>query len=162
MDLTQLANLGEFIGGVAVLVTLVYLAVQVRQGSVLVRVNAQREMNASLSAFLGGIAKDRDLHHIWFNGLYQRKPLSEEELDRLGMLLYQCFAALDTWYHSSELNPSLKGNFEKLLDRLLGFEPVQDWWSRQGALHGESFRSHVDDRLTLITTASNTSNDGGA
>ena len=25
MDLTQLANLGEFIGGVAVLVTLVYL-----------------------------------------------------------------------------------------------------------------------------------------
>ena len=28
MDLTQLANLGEFIGGVAVLMTLVYLAVQ--------------------------------------------------------------------------------------------------------------------------------------
>ncbi len=30
MDLTQLANLGEFIGGIAVLVTLVYLAVQMR------------------------------------------------------------------------------------------------------------------------------------
>ena len=33
MDLTQLADLGEFIGGVAVLVTLVYLAVQVRQSN---------------------------------------------------------------------------------------------------------------------------------
>ena len=31
MDLTQLANLGEFIGGVAVLVTLVCLAIQVTQ-----------------------------------------------------------------------------------------------------------------------------------
>jgi hypothetical protein len=30
LDLTQLANLGEFIGGVAVLVTLIYLAVQMR------------------------------------------------------------------------------------------------------------------------------------
>ncbi len=30
MGLTQLANLGEFIGGLAVLVTLVYLTVQVR------------------------------------------------------------------------------------------------------------------------------------
>ena len=30
MDLTQLANVGEFIGGVAVLVTLIYLAVQLR------------------------------------------------------------------------------------------------------------------------------------
>ena len=29
MDLTQLANLGEFIGGVAVLVTFIYLAVQI-------------------------------------------------------------------------------------------------------------------------------------
>ena len=29
MDLTQLANLGEFVGGVAVLATLVYLALQV-------------------------------------------------------------------------------------------------------------------------------------
>ncbi len=28
MDLTQLANLGEFIGGVAVLVTLIYLVAQ--------------------------------------------------------------------------------------------------------------------------------------
>ena len=33
MDLTQLANLGEFIGGAAVLVTLMYLALQVRQGN---------------------------------------------------------------------------------------------------------------------------------
>ncbi len=33
MDLTQLANLGEFIGGVAVLVTLIYLAAQIRQNT---------------------------------------------------------------------------------------------------------------------------------
>lgn len=33
MDLTQLANLGEFISGVAVLVTLIYLAVRLRQGN---------------------------------------------------------------------------------------------------------------------------------
>ena len=40
MDLTQLANLGEFIGGVAVLVTLVYLAAQVRQSNELARADA--------------------------------------------------------------------------------------------------------------------------
>ncbi len=40
MDLTQLADLGEFIGGVAVLVTLIYLAVQMRQGNVLAREEA--------------------------------------------------------------------------------------------------------------------------
>ncbi len=42
MDLSQLANLGEFIGGVAVLVTLVYLALQVRQGNMIERRNGDR------------------------------------------------------------------------------------------------------------------------
>ena len=41
MDLTQLANLGEFIGGVAVLVTLAYLAVQVRQSRAEIRRNTE-------------------------------------------------------------------------------------------------------------------------
>ena len=31
MDLTQLANIGEFIGSIAVLLTLIYLAAQVRR-----------------------------------------------------------------------------------------------------------------------------------
>ena len=44
MNLTQLANLGEFIGGIAVLVTLVYLALQVRQNT-----SALRASSATLS-----------------------------------------------------------------------------------------------------------------
>ncbi len=40
MDLTQLANLGEFVGGVAVLITLVYLAVQLRQSNEMAKANA--------------------------------------------------------------------------------------------------------------------------
>ena len=37
MDLNQLADLGEFIGGIAVIVTLAYLGVQVRQSARLTR-----------------------------------------------------------------------------------------------------------------------------
>ena len=44
MDLTQLANLGEFIGGVAVLVTLAYLAIQVRQGNSLARIQVHQQV----------------------------------------------------------------------------------------------------------------------
>ena len=40
MDLTQLADLGEFIGGIAVLVTLIYLAMQMRHGNEIARADA--------------------------------------------------------------------------------------------------------------------------
>ena len=44
MDLTQLANLGELIGGVAVIASLLYLAFQVRQNTVHSRAYSQRDM----------------------------------------------------------------------------------------------------------------------
>ena len=54
MDLSQLANLGEFIGGLAVLVTLVYLAFQVRQGTKAERADANRSWTREWNrAFLG-------------------------------------------------------------------------------------------------------------
>ncbi len=49
MDLTQLANLGEFIGGVAVLVTLIYLALQVRQGTQAAEATVTRYSNRRLA-----------------------------------------------------------------------------------------------------------------
>ncbi len=50
MDLTQLANLGEFIGGVAVLVTLIYLTVQVRQTNKRLRFSVQQYYRISCAA----------------------------------------------------------------------------------------------------------------
>ena len=44
MDLHQLANLGEFIGGIAVLVTLIYLVLQVRQGNSNARASARQTL----------------------------------------------------------------------------------------------------------------------
>ena len=59
MDLAQLADLGEFIGGTAVLVTLIYLAVQVRhtrvqQDAQLLTFALQTTYAASEPAFYSG------------------------------------------------------------------------------------------------------------
>ena len=57
MELAQLADLGEFIGGVAVLATLLYLAAQVRQGNRLSRTRMHQEAaraSTELSYFVGG------------------------------------------------------------------------------------------------------------
>ena len=56
MDLTQLANLGEFIGGVAVLVTLVYLAAQVRQSRSEIQRNTETARAAAYHQAIGQIA----------------------------------------------------------------------------------------------------------
>ena len=68
MDLTQLANLGEFIGGIAVLATLMYLALEVRRG----RANAEA---ASVDALASGwnsinsvVINNRELMELFMRG----------------------------------------------------------------------------------------------
>ena len=71
MDLTQLANLGEFIGGVAVLVTLIYLAVQVRQSAAAQRaaalVTAGDAMRSNIVAFstFRQMVADESIGELW-------------------------------------------------------------------------------------------------
>ena len=66
MDLTQLANLGEFIGGVAVLVTLIYLAVQVRQ-------SAQAQEHANRLARARAVGEENQGYSSWRNPCAERR-----------------------------------------------------------------------------------------
>ncbi len=52
MDLTQLANLGEFVGGIAVVVTLVDLAVQVRGSTREQRAAPMRDATREVAGFI--------------------------------------------------------------------------------------------------------------
>ena len=58
MDLTQLANLGEFLGGVAVLVTLVYLSAQIKQSNRLTRAQVLQESARTSTELLASLSPD--------------------------------------------------------------------------------------------------------
>ncbi len=103
MDLAQLANLGEFIGGVAVLVTLIYLAAQVRQSA-----EVQRQANELAKAdalhrsvttysTMRQMLVDEGINALWFKAL-QDEALSPVEEQRLFVVLqeltYSALAAL--------------------------------------------------------------------
>ncbi len=61
MNIMELGAIGELVGGVAVIVTLVYLSVQVRQGTVLARASAQRETNAAFQSALAHLREEREV-----------------------------------------------------------------------------------------------------
>ena len=62
MDLATLANLGEFIGGLVVMVSLVYLAHQVRQNTLSLRTENYARVLDRMSSIQAQIATDGDLN----------------------------------------------------------------------------------------------------
>ena len=68
MDIMELGAIGELVGGVAVIATLIYLAVQVRQNTDLAQGAAQRDLMNSFQANLDRIARDPV---AWHKGLQE-------------------------------------------------------------------------------------------
>ena len=87
MTLEDLGNLGDLLGGIGVIVTLVYLALQIRSNTQTVRAASLEAVVNSHSQFLDRIAADPDVSRIWFSGLWGGAELTPEEGQRLLALL---------------------------------------------------------------------------
>ena len=69
MTLSNLGDLGDFLGGVGVIVTLVYLAAQIRRNTQEVRSASLDAVAASHFEFQRSVWDDPALSKVWFDGM---------------------------------------------------------------------------------------------
>ena len=69
MDIMELGAIGELVGGLAVLVTLVYLALQVRQNTRSVRLTVFQASNSRAAAWADGVAHNTECLHTYRIGM---------------------------------------------------------------------------------------------
>ena len=82
MDLAQLALIGEFLGGLSVLLTMVYLAVQVRGNTKAMHSNIAQQTHDTITNVYMDMAKDEDLNRICRSGFSDLADLSEQDSAR--------------------------------------------------------------------------------
>ena len=102
MDIMELGAIGELVGGIAVIATLVYLALQVRQGTQVARAQVQQESSRmSTELFLSA---DREILDLFTQAAKDPKGLSESDLGFLrAQLLSQKLWTEATVFHVAEL-----------------------------------------------------------
>jgi hypothetical protein len=97
-----LGNLGEFLAAIAVLVTLIYVAAQVKQGKAALDANTQamereyeiraqeglKEISESVAQSLRPRIQDADVAQIWLDGL-NGKELGEVDEYRFGAMMHE-------------------------------------------------------------------------
>ena len=104
MDITTLAAWGEFLGGIAVVVSLIYLAGQIRSNTKTVRAsnyNHLMDKNEEFNATL----MDAELASLWLRGLDDFEGLSaEDQLRFTGLMSKTLNAAQRAWnFHEQGL-----------------------------------------------------------
>jgi len=84
IDIAQiLGNLGEFVGAIVIIATLIYLAMQVRQNSEMIRVNAIATNLQLSSSMVTTITGSRENAEYWLKGESEFESLDKVDRARL-------------------------------------------------------------------------------
>ena len=149
-DLQTLANIGEIIGAVTVVLSLIYVAVQIRQST-----QAQRTENYSraldrLAAMQSSLSQDDQFSLIFSKGVLDTTKLTPQERLRFTWSLYEAFGAFEFMFHASKTDAIPEEVWRRWSAGLawwLTFPGVQIWWASRPIPFTESFTLFVESLL---------------
>ncbi len=149
-DLQTLANIGEIIGAITVIVSLIYLATQIRQNT-----QAQRSENYSraldrLAAMQSKMAQDDDFGIMFSKGVVNTEQLTPRERLRFTWRCYETFGVFEFMFHASKTNALPEEVWERWSLSVawwLSYPGVQAWWASRPTPFTNSFTAFVDSLL---------------
>lgn len=150
MDWNALGALADLIGSVAVLITLIYLAIQIRQNTEMGRetiLRNQTDRNMDNSKFIAGTP---GLMDVFIRAMDDPNSVTKEERWKFGSYMYGMFLDFQEAYHFHTTRrqddywwPMIKTNVEFYLSRPGG----RAWWDSQGRkMLDQKFVAYVNEQ----------------
>lgn len=157
MTLQDLGNIGEFVGAIGVVASLIYLALQIRQNSHQISQNTNSvlgsvELENARRAFdwLATIAQNPGLRRVWRLGLSEPTKLTEDEGLQFAMLMGATFYRMEggfRQYKRGLLSEDSWEPMEELISRYMRSPAVVAWWSHRDVPFARSFSEYVSSRI---------------
>jgi hypothetical protein len=157
MNLEALGNLGDFLGGIAVILTLIYLALQVRQNTKQMEQNSHwlraQTYRADQSAHVMAtqlIASDASLATIYRKGSVDPDVLTEDEWTRLVFYYGLMFGNFQNSLYQMEnglLDKELWPNQVKIMSMILKSPGGARYWESSGFTHSARFQEFVAQNI---------------
>ena len=147
MDITILAAWGEFLGGIAVVVSLVYLASQIRQNSKLLRSSTASTTSAGGNNWNSLVVQDPEVARIFWDGVADRSSLPEADRRRFDPLMGMWFNNMNQEYQfaiDGVMSPTVWTQRTRGIRRMLREPGMQQCWNEWGDIFSEDFCEFID------------------
>lgn len=150
IDLQSLANLGEVVGAAAVVASLLYLAVQVRQSTKAQRTENYARALDRVSSMQSVLSQDGEISRIFAKGVQDTAKLTALEKIRFTWSLYEAFDAFEFMFHTyktDQIPEEVWKRWSLTVAWWLSFPGVQAWWQNRPVQFTESFTLFVESVL---------------
>jgi hypothetical protein len=149
MTLQELGGLGEFIAAVAVVISLAYLAVQIRRNTGAVRSATEQAQVDAHVRNLALLVQDPELIRLLQRGA-SGEPLDKTESRRVGTFFIMAFAQIQAGYFHYREGTISSGQLQtlhRMAARWLLSAAAQAWWAREKELFRDDFVQYVDTMI---------------
>ena len=153
MTLQDLGGIGEFIGGIAVVISLVYLAVQIRQNTKSVRTSTYQAILDSSRSDTELLLVHPHLERVYRVGRRNPEKLNDDERPLFRMLVAQLLLSSESLFLQHQQG-AIDGDYwqrrQQTLRGLLSQPGVRQWWAARGTpreYYDPGFRELVDSIL---------------
>lgn len=146
MNWDAVGSIAEMVAAIAVIISLLYLAAQVRHGIAAAKATAYQEVYRDLRDTLTGVENEP------IPKLIRGEQLSEEELAMLPKVLLLRMRAYENWWIQKREGILGDDIFEAYISHMtntLNSSIAKKWWREQPVEFIPEFRQFVSDRIKL-------------
>jgi hypothetical protein len=149
MNWQAIGAIGELVGGVVVVASLVFLAIQIRRNTQALELGAAEETNRSFATYTAMFMQP-GVSRVYRIGLSTLDALDEDELITFNAVISTLFNFLS--YHHTLRSSGLLVSSERGLSAaalyVLRQPGGQQWWSRFRVSYDAGFQVYVDSLLS--------------
>ena len=149
--LEDLGNLGDFVGGIAVVVTLIYLATQIRQNTAAVQAASRQEVASGMRAVYR-LSMDPDAARTFAEGVREYPDMPFNERSRFGFMFTDhalFFQGVFALYESGQLEEATYRGYLDWFACNVATPGGAAWWEEIGRpFYVPRMVEAVDERLT--------------
>ena len=147
LKLSDVASFAEIIGAAAIVVSLIYVGIQVQDSTRAVRSATANETTAALTTWYREIGTDPDAGRIFLDGMTNPELLSREEFFRFIFLAHSIMLEFQAAYYLAQEGTLDLELQESITNTLLAVKDQPGfalYWEQRGNLFQPSFRAYFD------------------
>jgi hypothetical protein len=160
MNWDAISAISQIIGSLAVVLSVLYLAIQVHQSTRIARLSAQDAASTALRDVTRPLAENAELARIWRLGLEDLQALSAEDQARFFHSTYQFLKAFETihfHHHYKLMDDQVWQGWRGLLQHYIVSPGIEHYWQRRSDLFSPRFQRFIEsmERPSLRRTVGN-------
>ena len=150
MNLQDLASVAEIVGGVAVVVSLIYVGLQVNDSTSAIRSAAASDATTAMQSWYLEMGRNRQASDAWFNAMTSPEPLPAHDEFQFLMSMHTAILGMQNSYLLSKEGTLDEEFREAVTTAIIAVKdlPGMDryWRQRRGFFH-TGFAEYVDSLL---------------